>query len=104
MDRVRLVVYLHLMWTGVMAGLTLLLSMRFPYPETTTWFRITLALLAACALAVVPLLGGGSLSRIWLPFVAFVAATLSFVVFSVQVIRVHIRRLQRPGRPLNPDN
>ena len=95
MPNTRLLVYFHLMWTAVMAGLTLLLSLRFPYPETTRWFRITLALLAACALAVLPLIGAESFALLWLPASAFVAATVAFIVFSVQVIRTHFQRLRK---------
>ena len=93
MPHVRLVVYFHLLWTAVLAGLALLLSLRFPYPETTRWFHITLGLLVARALAVLPLLWAGSFSLIWLPASAFVVATIAYVIFSVQVIRIHYQRL-----------
>ncbi len=95
MPNVRLVVYFHLLMTAVMAGLALLLSLRFPYPETTLWFRITLGVLVACALAVLPLLGAENLSLLWLPALAFGAATICFLVFSVQVIRAHFERLRK---------
>ncbi len=95
MPNTRLVVYFHLLWTAVMAGLALLLSLRFPYPETNRWFRITLALLVASALAVLPLLGADSFSLLWLPASAFAAATVAFVIFSVQVIRTHFQRLRK---------
>ena len=95
MTNVRLAVYSHLLWTSVLAGLALLLSLRFPYPETTRWFRLTLALVVACALAVLPLLWANDFSLIWLPASAFVAATIAFVIFSVRVIRSHYERMRR---------
>ncbi len=95
MPNVHLVVYFHLLWTSVLAGLALLLSLRFPYPETTRWFRLTLALVVACAFAVLPLLWTNSFSLIWLPAFAFAVATIAFVIFSVQVIRSHFQRLRR---------
>ncbi len=95
MPGVPLLVYSHLLFTGVLAALALLLNLRFPYPETTAWFRITLALLVACALAVLPLLGAGDFSFLWIPFMAFALATTSFVVFSVKVIRSHFDRLRK---------
>ena len=95
MPNVHLVVCFHLLWTSVLAGLALLLSLRFPYPETTRWFRLTLALVVACAFAVLPLLWTNSFSLIWLPASAFAVATIAFVIFSVQVIRSHFQRLRR---------
>ncbi len=100
MPNIRLVVYFHLMWTGVMAGLALLLSLRFPYAETSRWFRITMALLALCALAVLPLLWATTFALILLPASAFLVATIAFVIFSVQVIRSHYQRLvDKPRLP-----
>jgi len=97
---VRLVFYFHLLWTGVMAGLALLLSLRFPYPETNRWFRITMGLLVLCALAVLPLLWAATFALIWLPASAFLVATIAFVIFSVQVIRSHYQRLvDKPRLP-----
>lgn len=78
-----------------MAGLALLLSIRFPYPEATNWFRITIALLVACASAVAPLLVSGSLALLWIPLAAFIIATLAFLTFSVKIIRAHYERLKR---------
>ena len=95
MPNVHLVVYFHLLWTSVRAGLVLLLSLRFPYPETTRWFRLTLALVGTCALAVLPLLWTDSFSLIWLPASGFAAATIASLIFSVQVIRSHFKRLRR---------
>ncbi len=91
----RLLVYFHLLWTAVLAGLALLLSIRFPYAETTRWFRITLALLVLTAVAVLPLLAAESYSLLWLPASTFIAATAAFTVFSVKVIRAHLDRLRR---------
>ena len=92
---VCLVVIAHLLFTGVLTALALLLSVRFPYRETTTWFRITLALLAASAVAVTPLLGASNFSFLWLPFLVFGVALLAFLVFSARVIRSHFDRLRR---------
>lgn len=91
----RLIFYFHLLWIGVLAALTLLLSLRFPYPETNRWFRITLMLLAASAAAAAPLFSASTAGVLWLPLLTFVVATIAFVVFSVQVIRTHYRRLRR---------
>lgn len=93
MPNIHLVVYFHLLWTAVLTGLALLLSLRFPYPETNRWFRITLTLLGACALAALPLLWATNYSLLWLPAATFVAAIIAFVIFSVQVIRTHYQRL-----------
>ena len=95
MPNVHLVVYSHLLWTSVLGGLALLLSLRFPYSETARWFRLTLALVIACGFAVLPLLWTNSFSLIWLPASAFAVATIAFVIFSVQVIRSHLERLRR---------
>ena len=95
---VQFLVLFHLLATAVLAGLTLLLSIRFPYPETILWFRLALALVGVTGVAVLPLLTG-SYGLLWLAPGSFVAATAVFLVFAIQVARAHYRRL-RDRRPL----
>jgi hypothetical protein len=89
----RLLVFFHLLWTAVLAGLSLLLSIRFPYRETAGLFRLTLALLAVTGLAVIPLLFRRT-DLFWLAPITFAVATIAFTVFAIQVLRTHVRRMR----------
>ena len=91
----RLLVIFHLLATGVLALLALLLSMRFPYPEARGSFHRTMGMLVVCALAIIPLAVAGDLRLLWIALAAFIAATLSFLFFAVRVIRAHYDRLKR---------
>lgn len=90
----KLLVFAHLLWTGVMAGLTLLLNARYPYPQTHFFYRLTLLLLALTALSPLPVLWH-YLRLLWLPPLSFGIATVGFVVYGVMVMRAHIAYVRR---------
>jgi hypothetical protein len=72
----------HLLGTGLLAGLTLLFSLRYPDPRFNREFRWTLALLGLAALAAIPLFRGERPGKLaFAPLVLFVAALLSFLVY-----------------------
>lgn len=89
----RFLVSAHLLWTAVLTGLTLVLSARYPYPETAKWFRLALILLAVTALSPIPLLDR-IVSLLWLPPATFVLALAAFLVYTVMVARVHLGHLR----------
>lgn len=90
----RFLVFAHLLWTGVLTGLTLVLSVRYPYPSTMKWFRLTLLLLAVTALSPLPLLWK-LLYLLWLPPLTFLLALAAFLVYVVLVARAHLDHIRR---------
>jgi len=89
----RFLVFAHLLWTAVLTGLTLVLSARYPYPETARWFRLTLIFLAVTALSPIPLLWK-VVSLLWVPPATFVLAIAAFLVYTVMVAREHLDHLR----------
>ncbi len=91
---IRFLVFAHLLWTGVLTGLTLVLSARYPYPATAKWFRLTLLLLAVTALAPLPLLWK-LMFLLWLPPLTFLLAIAAFLAYAVMVARAHLDHVRR---------
>ncbi len=91
---IRFLVCAHLLWTGVLTGLTLVLSVRYPYPETQKWFRLTLLLLAVTALSPLPLLWK-LMYLLWMPPLTFLLAMAAFITYAVMVARAHLDYIRR---------
>lgn len=94
----RLLALQHLLGSGLLAGLTLVTSLRFPEPGANRFLYLTLALQTAGAAGVIPLFRDTPPGRlIYVPLGLFVAGLLSFLVFVVMVTRERLRtrRAQR---------
>jgi hypothetical protein len=91
----------HLLGTGLLAGLTLLMSIRFAEPGADRHFHATLALLALSALSVIPLFRDTPPGRlIFLPLALFVASLAAFVAFVIKATRERLR--SRRNKRRNP--
>jgi len=72
----------HLVGTGLLAGLTLFFSMRYPDPRFQREFRWTLTLLSIAALSAIPLfLAEQSGKLVFAPLILFVTSLISFLIF-----------------------
>ena len=86
----------HLLGTALLAGLTLLMSIRFAEPGADRYLHVTLTLLALSALAVIPLFRDTPPGRlVFLPLAFFVAALAAFVVFVLKAARERRRNRRR---------
>ena len=95
----HLLAFQHLLGTAVLAAMTLLLSIRCPQSGAERHFRVTLALLALSALAVIPLFGSTPTRRAALiPLALFLAAIISFLLFVTKTTRELYRKI-RERRP-----
>ncbi len=95
----RLLAFQHLLGTAVLTAMTLLLSIRFPQSGTERYFRVTLALLALSAAAVIPLFGSSPTRRLaFLPLVLFLVAVISFLLLVTKTTRELYRKI-RERRP-----
>ncbi len=91
----RLLALEHLLGTAVLAGLTLLMSIRYPEPAAERHFRLTLLLLALSAVAVAPLFLESPGRLIFLPLGVFLAALLAFLAFVTKTIHQRYLTLRR---------
>lgn len=82
----------HLAGTGVIAGLTIFYSMRYPDPRFQWVLRSTVALLVLSALSAIPLF---RLERpgklVFAPLVLFVASLLSFLVLVAKTTSARLK-------------
>jgi phosphoglycerol transferase MdoB-like AlkP superfamily enzyme len=87
--------------TGLLAGLTLFFSMRYPDRRFHREFYGTLALLALTALSAIPLFRDERPGKlVFAPLLLFVASLLSFLLFvgRTTVARVRDERERRQRR------
>lgn len=71
----------HLLGTGLIAGLTIYFSMRYPDPRFQWLLRSTVALLVLSALSAIPLFRFERPGKlVFAPLVLFAASLLSFLV------------------------
>jgi len=92
----------HLLGTGLLAGLTLFSSMRYPDPRFTREFRWTMVLLTLSALSAIPLFRDERPGKlVFAPLLLFIASLLSFLVFVVKSATARLkdeRERRRRGR------
>ena len=99
----RLLALEHLLGTALLAGLTLLMSIRFDERGADRHFHATLALLVLSALSVIPLFRDTPPGRlIFLPLACFVAALAAFVAFVIKATRERLRTRRSKRRNPNP--
>src|SRR5207244_1906099 len=83
----HLLAFQHLLGTAILAGLTLVLSMRMPEPGAERSFRLALLLEAFSGIGVLPLfMDAPSRGLVTLSLAAFAAASLGFLIFTARTI------------------
>jgi len=92
----------HLLGTGLLAGLTISFTMRYPHPRFHWVLRSTLALLALSALSAIPLFRFERPGKlVFAPLVLFAASLLSFLVLVAKTTSARLkeeRERRRGGR------